>query len=133
MMIDAKIYILRLCLFLTLCRTRSRARSAPGTYHCLYVLGQGRCDNLEGYGDYENRLPRGRTYVRNGSVVDISATAWISTAALRPRIGEVAPRDRQQIRDFPAAGPVFLSQPLAAQSFKDIFGTLHKNPRRGQQ
>jgi hypothetical protein len=86
MMIDAKIYILRLCLLLTLCRTRSRARSAPGTHHCLYVLGQGRCDNLEGYGDYENRLPRGRTYVRNGSVVDISATAWISTAALRPRI-----------------------------------------------
>lgn len=26
-----------------------------------------------------------------------------------------------------------LSQPLASQSFKDIFGTLHKNPRRGQQ
>ena len=29
------------------------------------------CDNLESYGDYENRLPRGRTYVRNGSVVDL--------------------------------------------------------------
>src|SRR6476661_6738735 len=29
------------------------------------------CDNLESYRDYENRLPRGRTYVRNGSVVDL--------------------------------------------------------------
>ena len=30
------------------------------------------CDNLEAYSDYDNRLPRGRTYVRNGSVVDLS-------------------------------------------------------------
>jgi len=28
-------------------------------------------DNLESYSDYANRLPRGRTYVRNGSVVDL--------------------------------------------------------------
>lgn len=28
-------------------------------------------DNLEAYSDYANRLPRGRTYVRNGSVVDL--------------------------------------------------------------
>ncbi|MGQ0506002.1 MAG: SWIM zinc finger family protein [Myxococcaceae bacterium] len=33
--------------------------------------GKAWCDNLEGYGDYSNRLPRGRTYVRNGSVVDL--------------------------------------------------------------
>jgi uncharacterized Zn finger protein len=29
------------------------------------------CANLEHYSDYANRLPRGRTYVRNGSVVDL--------------------------------------------------------------
>src|SRR5690349_12769325 len=29
------------------------------------------CDNLERYSDFANRLPRGRTYVRNGSVVDL--------------------------------------------------------------
>ena len=29
------------------------------------------CDNLESYRDYDNRLPRGCTYVRNGSVVDL--------------------------------------------------------------
>jgi uncharacterized Zn finger protein len=33
--------------------------------------GKAWCDNLERYGDYSNRLPRGRTYVRNGSVVDL--------------------------------------------------------------
>src|SRR5215207_3761387 len=29
------------------------------------------CSNLERYSDYANRLPRGRSYVRNGSVVDL--------------------------------------------------------------
>ncbi len=33
--------------------------------------GRAWCDNLEGYRDYESRLPRGRTYVRNGSVIDL--------------------------------------------------------------
>ncbi|MEW6666324.1 MAG: antitoxin Xre-like helix-turn-helix domain-containing protein [Thermodesulfobacteriota bacterium] len=30
--------------------------------------GQAWCDHLEKFSDYENRLPRGRAYVRNGSV-----------------------------------------------------------------
>jgi hypothetical protein len=33
--------------------------------------GKAWCTNLESYGDYQSRLPRGRTYVRNGSVVDL--------------------------------------------------------------
>jgi uncharacterized Zn finger protein len=33
--------------------------------------GQAWCTNLERYSDYENRLPRGRTYARNGSVIDL--------------------------------------------------------------
>jgi uncharacterized Zn finger protein len=33
--------------------------------------GKSWCDNLERYSDFDNRLPRGRTYVRNGSVVDL--------------------------------------------------------------
>src|ERR1700716_2302166 len=33
--------------------------------------GKSWCTNLERYSDYENRLPRGRSYVRNGSVVDL--------------------------------------------------------------
>jgi uncharacterized Zn finger protein len=37
--------------------------------------GKAWCDNLESYMDYENRLPRGRTYVRNGSVVHLDIRA----------------------------------------------------------
>lgn len=37
--------------------------------------GKAWCNNLEAYGDYANRLPRGRTYVRNGSVIDLKITA----------------------------------------------------------
>jgi len=33
--------------------------------------GKAWCDNLESYSDFANRLARGRTYVRNGSVVDL--------------------------------------------------------------
>jgi len=42
--------------------------------------GKAWCDNLESYSDYENRLPRGRTYVRNGSVVDLQVAAGQITA-----------------------------------------------------
>lgn len=33
--------------------------------------GKAWCDNLESYRDFANRLPRGRTYLRNGSVLDL--------------------------------------------------------------
>jgi uncharacterized Zn finger protein len=36
--------------------------------------GKAWCENLERYSDYANRLPRGRAYVRNGSVVDLRIT-----------------------------------------------------------
>src|SRR6185436_11126684 len=49
--------------------------------------GKSWCDNLERYSDYSNRLPRGRTYVRNGSVVDLriangSVQALVSGSSL---------------------------------------------------
>src|SRR3954462_10893248 len=44
--------------------------------------GKAWCDNLEAYHDYENRLPRGRTYVRNGSVVDLQIAPERITAAV---------------------------------------------------
>jgi len=34
--------------------------------------GKAWCDHLEKFSDYENRLPRGRTYVRNGSVCHLA-------------------------------------------------------------
>lgn len=33
------------------------------------------CDNLERYSDFANRLPRGRTYVRGGRVIDLRIAA----------------------------------------------------------
>jgi uncharacterized Zn finger protein len=49
--------------------------------------GKAWCDNLESYRDFENRLPRGRTYVRNGSVLDLqiargNVTALVSGSEL---------------------------------------------------
>jgi uncharacterized Zn finger protein len=49
--------------------------------------GKAWCENLESYSDYENRLPRGRTYVRNGSVVHLeikkgSVDAFVSGSEL---------------------------------------------------
>lgn len=37
--------------------------------------GNAWCDNLESYSDFANRMPRGRTYVRNGSVVNLQIKA----------------------------------------------------------
>jgi uncharacterized Zn finger protein len=42
--------------------------------------GKAWCTNLEGYSDFENRLPRGRTYARNGSVVDLKIARGRITA-----------------------------------------------------
>lgn len=45
--------------------------------------------NLEQYSDYENRLPRGRTYVRSGAVLDLkiapnTITAMVSGSRAKP-------------------------------------------------
>ena len=56
--------------------------------------GKAWCDSLEAYSDYANRLPRGRTYVRNGSVVDLqiskgSVSALVSGSELLSKINEL--------------------------------------------
>jgi uncharacterized Zn finger protein len=42
--------------------------------------GKSWCSNLESYSDYASRLPRGRSYVRNGSVVDLQIADGTVTA-----------------------------------------------------
>lgn len=42
--------------------------------------GKAWCDNLERYSDFSNRLPRGRTYARNGSVIDLQIAPGEVTA-----------------------------------------------------
>jgi len=37
--------------------------------------GKAWCENMKHYQDYASRLPRGRSYVRNGAVVDLQITA----------------------------------------------------------
>jgi uncharacterized Zn finger protein len=53
--------------------------------------GKAWCDNLERYSDFSNRLPRGRTYVRNGSVVHLQiAPGEVSAMVSGSDIYEVA-------------------------------------------
>ncbi|MBX3226133.1 MAG: SWIM zinc finger family protein [Labilithrix sp.] len=42
-----------------------------GTKIAATFWGKAWCTNLESYSDYESRLPRGRSYVRNGSVLHL--------------------------------------------------------------
>ena len=53
--------------------------------------GKAWCENLEQYSDFANRLPRGRTYVRNGSVIDLQiAPGEIKALVSGSEIYEVA-------------------------------------------
>ena len=61
--------------------------------------GKSWCENLERYSDYANRLPRGRTYVRNGSVVDLQIkpgqiVAYVSGSELYKVALKIAPVPR---------------------------------------
>src|SRR6266403_5339927 len=49
--------------------------------------GKAWCDNLERYADFTNRLPRGRAYLRSGSVLDLAIAegrveAYVAGSAL---------------------------------------------------
>jgi len=62
--------------------------------------GKAWCDNLEAYSDFANRLPRGRTYVRNGSVIDLQIARGKVTALVS---GSEIYRVTIDIRTLPAA------------------------------
>src|SRR6476469_5642158 len=42
-----------------------------GTKIATTFWGKAWCDNLESYSDFASRLPRGRSYAKNGSVCDL--------------------------------------------------------------
>jgi uncharacterized Zn finger protein len=54
--------------------TLSPVTAARGSIAMTY-WGKAWCQNLERYSDYSSRLPRGRTYLRNGSVIDLKIEA----------------------------------------------------------
>jgi len=62
------------------------------TYHPVTIRGnkiattwwgKSWCENLERYADYENRLPRGRTYVRHNAVVDLEIEKGVVQAKVQ--------------------------------------------------
>lgn len=60
----------------TVAKMRKRGQSlspmtARGGAIARSFWGKAWCRNLERYSDFANRLPRGRTYLRNGSVIDL--------------------------------------------------------------
>jgi hypothetical protein len=62
--------------------------------------GKAWCRNLERYSDYSNRLPRGRTYLRNGCVIDLKIGPGEVTAQV---IGSNLYRITVSIREVAAA------------------------------
>jgi uncharacterized Zn finger protein len=69
--------------------------------------GDAWCRNLEAYSDYRNRLPRGRTYVRNGAVIDLrveagSVHALVSGSEIYRAEIRVSPLARARWKDIQA-------------------------------
>jgi uncharacterized Zn finger protein len=67
--------------------------------------GKAWCGNLEQYSDFANRLPRGRTYVRNGSVIDLQIApgkikAKVSGSAIYTVDLKVVPVDKARWRSI---------------------------------
>ncbi|MGH8610848.1 MAG: SWIM zinc finger family protein [Gammaproteobacteria bacterium] len=62
--------------------------------------GKAWCENLERYSDFANRLPRGRTYVRNGSVIDLQMREGVVTALVS---GSEIYQVKVQVARVPAA------------------------------
>jgi uncharacterized Zn finger protein len=54
-----------------------------GTKIASSFWGKAWCKHIEGWQDYENRLPRGRSYVRSGAVVDLRLAAGEITAKVQ--------------------------------------------------
>ncbi|HET6452161.1 MAG TPA: SWIM zinc finger family protein, partial [Spirochaetia bacterium] len=69
--------------------------------------GRAWCDHLESFSDYVNRLPRGRTYVRNGSVLHLEIERGSISARVQGSllysvlvgIDPLAPRQWKKIKE----------------------------------
>lgn len=79
--------------------TLSPVTAARGPIAKTY-WGKAWCQNLERYSDYSSRLPRGRTYLRNGSVIDLKIEAGEVVAQV---MGSSLYQIRVKISAVPAA------------------------------
>jgi uncharacterized Zn finger protein len=77
----------------------------PGRVIAASFWGKAWCQHLESLGDYANRLPRGRTYVRNGSVLHLSISrgrieALVQGSSLYEVVIKVSAVDRKKWRSI---------------------------------
>ncbi len=97
--------------------------------------GKAWCNNLESYSDYENRLPRGRTYVRNGSVIDLQIAsgqidALVQGSSLYKVAVVIAPLAPKRWKTFvkSAAGKIAnLFDLLQGRLSKDLLTDITRN------
>ena len=89
--------------------TLSPVTAARGSIAKTY-WGKAWCQNLERYSDYSSRLPRGRTYLRNGSVIDLKIEAGEVVAQV---MGSSLYRIQVKISAVPAAHWQSLSRDCA--------------------
>lgn len=86
--------------------------TAPARGIASTFWGRAWCRNLENYSDYESRLPRGRSYLRNGAVLDLRIEAGEIHAqvmgnelyAIRIRIEPLSDKNWKRIRKACAGG-----------------------------
>lgn len=88
-----------------LARLGKRKRGTPvvieGSKIATSFWGKAWCSNLERYSDYASRLPRGRSYVRNGQVIDLQidagkVVALVSGTELYQTMIAITPVERSQ-------------------------------------
>ncbi len=54
--------------------------SAQGTKLARTFWGKGWCDHMESFSDFASRLPKGKSYVRNGAIIDLQVLPGRITA-----------------------------------------------------
>lgn len=100
--------------------------------------GRAWCDHMESFHDYSNRLPRGRTYVRNGSVFDLQikpgkVTALVSGTEIyevEVTLKPLADRRWEAIRER-CAGQVASVVELLQGKFSDAVMQVLTDPEEG--
>lgn len=78
-----------------------------GTKIASSVWGKAWCRNLEAYSDFANRLPRGRSYLRSGAVVDLRIAegridARVAGSSLYKVVVEIDKLPQARFRDLAA-------------------------------
>lgn len=94
--------------------------------------GNAWCKNLKSYSDYSNRLPRGATYLRNGSVVDLVIRPGVVEAIvagsepyqIEIAITQLSKEDWQQIKQDCSASIDSLLDLLAGKFSKGVMERL---------